>query len=254
VLSDVASLGTWLISSGGFSLASIIARRLDRRFHASMLNRFLILLATVLMISAATVSSRAADAGADEKELAEYKLTMPVLKKTVAALRFAIEEAKKDPKYQPLLKLEKELETIEAQIEQLQSKNEPTEAEQARLEKLNERADQLRTEKEKLEEKLEGENPVGANQSLSDMEQTIRKFAPLARGLEHESLSPREYSKFFLVMAQAGLVHGLSQGKVDYAKLPPGVNPDNVRFFAEHKAEIDAMQQELEALGKGDRK
>jgi len=218
-----------------------------------MLHRLLILLA-VLVVTAATPSRTLGANNADEKELAAYKLTMPALKKATAALRSAIEEAKKDPKYQPLLKLEKELAAVEAQIEQLQSKDELAEAEQARLEKLNEQADKLRTEKEQLEAKLDAEDPVGVNQSLSDMEQTIRKFTPLAQALEREKFSPREYSKFFLAMAQAGIVYGLSQGKVDYAKLPPGVNPDNVRFFVEHKAELDAMQQELEALGKGERK
>ena len=51
-------------------------------------------------------------------------------------------------------------------------------------------------------------------------------------------------------MLQAGMIYGFSQGKVDYAKLPAGVNPDNIKFIAAHKAELDAMQQEFAAMGK----
>ena len=40
---------------------------------------------------------------------------------------------------------------------------------------------------------------------------------------------------------------------MDYTKLPPGVNADNVRFVAEHQAELQAVQKELDAIGKAKR-
>ena len=87
-------------------------------------------------------------------------------------------------------------------------------------------------------------------QSLDDMERGIAAFTPMARALKREGLTPREYAKFMLSMLQAGMIYGFSQGKVDYAKLPAGVNPENVKFIAAHKAELDAMQQEFAAMGK----
>ena len=53
-----------------------------------------------------------------------------------------------------------------------------------------------------------------------------------------------------MAMLQAGMIHGFSQGKVDYAKLPAGVNPENIKFIEAHKAELDAIQKEFAALEK----
>jgi hypothetical protein len=86
--------------------------------------------------------------------------------------------------------------------------------------------------------------------SLDDMERTIAAFPPMARALKREGLAPREFSKFMLAFLQAAMIHGFSQGKVDFAKLPAGVNPENIKFIAAHKAELDAMQQEFAAMGK----
>ena len=73
----------------------------------------------------------------------------------------------------------------------------------------------------------------------------------MTSALEREGLSPREYSKFMLAMMQAGMIVGFSQGSVDYAKLPPGVNPENVKFVEQHKAELEAMQKEFQLEKKG---
>jgi hypothetical protein len=68
----------------------------------------------------------------------------------------------------------------------------------------------------------------------------------MARALEREGLSAREYAKFMLAMMQAGMIVGFSQGTVDYSKLPPGINPENVKFVTAHKADLEAMQKEFE--------
>jgi hypothetical protein len=190
-------------------------------------------------------------ASADEKELAAYTLTMPTLNKAVAVMRSMANEMMQDPKYQQAMKIGKQIEVVEAEVAKLEAKNEMTEAEGKKLEALNEQLEKLQSQKEQIEETIDTGNPMSSNpKSLTEMEQNIRKVPLFSRAMEREGLSPREYSKFMLALLQAGMVHGLSQGKVDYSKLPPGVNADNVKFVDEHKAELEALQKEFEALGK----
>jgi hypothetical protein len=46
-----------------------------------------------------------------------------------------------------------------------------------------------------------------------------------------------------MALLQAAIIEGFSQGKADLTNLPAGVNPDNVRFVRENKAEIEALQK-----------
>ena len=213
-----------------------------RRLFASLL---------IVPFVVATSTPLLAQSKADEKELASYALTLPTLKKVGAAMKAMAEEMMKDPKYQMLMRVDEEVEQLEKQVEVLEEKDELTEAESKKVESLNEQIDKLRQRKEQAEEAMSSNAPNMNNaQTLDDMERSIAAFTPMARALKREGLSPREYSKFMLSMLQAGMIYGLSQGKVDMAKLPPGVNPENVKFIAAHKAELDAMQQEFAAMGK----
>jgi TolA-binding protein len=189
--------------------------------------------------------------GADEKELAAYKLTAPTLNKVAAAMRSMAKEMMQDPKYQQIMKVDAQIADLEGQVSKLEAKNDLTEADQKKLDALNGQLEKLNDQKEKMEQSLDTGNPMADNpKSLSEMEQGIAKVPGLARALEREGLSPREYAKFMLAMLQAGMVQGFSRGKVDYSKLPPGVNADNVKFIEEHKAELEALQAEFESLGK----
>jgi len=192
---------------------------------------------------------------ADEKELAAYKITMPALTKVVAAMRAVSEEAMKDPKYQAVAKVDGQIAGIEAEVEKLEKKDELTKADETRLESLNGQLEKLREEKDRLDAAADAseDKSMSNAKSLSEMEQAINKTPMFARALAGQGLSAREFSKFMLAMLQAGMVYGFSQGKVDYTKLPPGVNADNVRFVAEHQAELQAMQKEFEAMGKAKR-
>jgi phage terminase small subunit len=211
---------------------------------------FVFVIAVISVLVSATPALAQGTASADEKELAAYKLTTPTLNKVVAVMRSMAQEMMKD-KYQQAMKIDKQITDVEAQVEKLEAKTEMTEADGKKVEALNEQLEQLRTQKEQLEETIDSDNPMASNpKTLTEMEENIRKVPVFTRALEREGLSPREYSKFMLAMLQAGIVHGFSQGKVDYSKLPPGVNADNVKFIDEHKAELEAMQKEFAALGK----
>ena len=201
-----------------------------------------------LIVCAAPLTAQGT--ASDEKELAAYKLTVPTLNKVAAAMRSMVKEMGQDPKYQQAMKVDAQIADLEGQISKLEAKNDLTEADQKKLEALNAQVEKLQEQKEKLEESLSSDNPANENpKTLSEMEQGIRKIPALARALEREGLSPRDYSKFMLAMLQAGMVHGLSQGKVDYSKLPPGVSAENVKFIEEHKAELEALQTEFSSLG-----
>ena len=166
-------------------------------------------------------------------------------------MRALSQEMMNDPKYQRLMKFDEQIEALEKQLEPLQAKDEPTKADEAKMESLLEQIEKAREQKEQAEEAMSDDTPnMNDAQTLDDMERSIAQFGPMARALKREGLSPRDYAKFTLAMLQAGMIEGFSQGKVDYAKLPAGVNPENIKFIAAHKAELDAMQQEFEAMGK----
>jgi DNA repair exonuclease SbcCD ATPase subunit len=191
--------------------------------------------------------------GPDEKELAAYRLTVPTMNKVVAAMRTMMKEMATDPAHQRMMKLEDEIESVEAQIEKLNEKDELTKADEARSESLSAQLEKLRMQKEQMEESESGNNAMQGANTLTEMEQGIRKTPVFARALQREGLAPREYAKFIIAMLQAGTIYGMSQGKVDYARLPAGVNPENVKFIGEHQSDLEAMQKEFEAMGKRNR-
>lgn len=191
------------------------------------------LLAAVLTLGFAAVwtNAQAAQTSPDEKAIAAYRLTMPTVKKVMAVTQSFVEEAAKDPKVQELAKLK-------ADIAALEKKEELTEAEQAQLDKLHER----RTALEESESEDEP-SAIANSDTLADMEAKIRKHPAAMRVLAREGLSPREYALCMMTLLQASLIEGFSQGKADINKLPAGVNPENLRFIRENKAELEAMQR-----------
>lgn len=175
---------------------------------------------------------------ADEKELAAYTLTMPTVKKMMAAGVLMAEEEAKDPKVQELNKLK-------AQIEALEAKDELTEAQQAELDKLRERLDALETAAEN-----EPDSPLKNPNTLAEMEAAIKAHPGAMRALAAADISPREFARATMALLQAAMVEGFSQGKADLKTLPAGINPENVKFVREHKAELEAMQKSVAARSK----
>jgi hypothetical protein len=169
---------------------------------------------------------------ADEKELAAYTLTMANVKKVAAALQLMMAEMEKDPKV-------REAKKIDADIKALEKKDELTDAESAQLDKLRERKDAL---EEEVKDSQWGTSGSG-NQSLDDMEASIKRHPAAAGILSSQGLSPREYAKTIMALLQAAMAEGFSQGKLDLAKLPPGINPENIKFVRENKAALDEIQR-----------
>jgi hypothetical protein len=203
------------------------------------LRRFILIALLLVGFTASFASAGLAQMlSADEKALAVYKLTMPNVKKAMAAVQILAEEAAKDPKVQEHQKLKK-------QIESLQAKDELTEAEQAQLDKLQERLEALEREAEGKED----DSLFSNAQTIDSMEAAMKKHPAGAAALAKAGISAREYSMTMMALLQAALIEGMSQGKVDLKNLPPGVNADNILFVREHKAELEAMQKMMEKKG-----
>jgi hypothetical protein len=182
----------------------------------------------------AGVGIAAAQADPDMKEIAAYRLTLDGLKKVINVNRSMVQQMMEDPKVREAMK-------IDAELEALEKKDEPTEAEQKRIEQLQARKEQLEAEED---------NPLGGEaKTLSDMEARIRKYPPMQQALQREGLAPREYAKFWLAFMQASFAYGMQKSGM-LKQLPADVNPENVKFVADHEAEIQAMTKEFEGMRK----
>lgn len=182
-------------------------------------------------------SAAAQTPSADEKALAAYKLTMPNVKKLMAVMQSFADEAARDPKVQEMARLKK-------QIEPLLAKDELTAAEQALQDKLQEGIDALEREADEKDAKDDG-SPANNAKSLAEMEAAVKKHPAAMSALAREGLSPRDYALTTMALLQASMIEGFSQGKVDTKNLPPGVNPENILFVREHKAELESMQKAM---------
>lgn len=166
-------------------------------------------------------------ADADLKELSTYTLTIDTLNKVDRAMRAAMVEMKKDPKFQ-------EVQRLEAELEALKKKDETTEAEDRRMEALAERIEELEAEA----------SPLSLNDAatISEMAANIQKEPRLSGPLQREGLSPREFSKFMLAMMQAGFAAGMQKAGL-LKTTPEGTNPANIKWILEHEADLKKMQQ-----------
>ena len=143
---------------------------------------------------------------------------------------------KTDPHFQTL-------QGVAGEIAALGKKDDLTEADQQRLEKL-------RADKESLENSADNVLNMGNADSLDEMEAQIQKAPLMANALQSAGMPPREYAKFMMAIIQASMVAGFKKAGM-MKELPPGVNPENVKFIEEHEAELKAMQAEFEKLAKG---
>lgn len=190
---------------------------------------FLSAIAAAAFLSIFSAGASAQTMGPDEKELAAYRLTLPTVRKVAAVMKAFADEAEQDPRA-------KEMAKIKAEIEELGKKDELTEAEQAKMDKLHERRQALEEEAANSPDR-DGNNA----KTLDEMEAQVRKHPAALRALASQGLTPREYAKATMALLLASMVEGFSQGKADLAKLPPGVNPENVKFVRENKAELETI-------------
>jgi hypothetical protein len=184
--------------------------------------------AVVIALSlAAPVAQTRGPADADLKELSTYTLTMETLNKVDRAMRTAVAEMRKDPKFQ-------EIERLKGELEALKKKDETTEEEDRRMETLGLRIEELES----------AATPLKMNDAatISEMAANIQKEPRLAGPLQREGLTPREFSKFMLAMIQAGFAAGMQKAGL-LKTTPEGTNPANIKWVLDHEAELQKMQQ-----------
>ena len=189
-------------------------------------------LCAVFILFTSAVFAQSRTLSADEKEIAAYTLTMANVKKVATSLQLLMAEMEKDPKV-------REMRKIEADIKALEKKDELTDAESEQIEKMRERKEALEEEAKDSRWGTDG----SSNQSLDDIEASVKRHPVASRILASQGLSPRDYALTLMALMQAALVEGFSQGKLELDKLPPGVNPANIKFVRENKAALDEIQR-----------
>lgn len=182
----------------------------------------------------------------DEKLLSTYRLTMPTVRKVAAVTsKLAELESSSKPEVTERSKLMARMKVLEDKTDRGE---ELTKAESAEYDKLMEQVVALETAQAAKDEKDSG-GTERSDQSIAGMEASLKKNPAVMRVFAAEGLTPREYALTMMALLQAGMIEGFGQGKADLTKLPPGINPENVRFVRENKAELEAIQKSM-ASGK----
>jgi hypothetical protein len=207
------------------------------------MTRFVTRSVATILLSALSVCPSLAQTqtlSADEKELLAYRLTEATVQKMLNVFRDLAATMPVDP-------LDKELQTIRARMKVLSAKEELTDAESEEMDKLSTREEEIRETQREKEDKDGNDNN---DQTISDMERSVKKHPQMMAALQRQGLGARDYAKFWLAMLQAGLVVAMSGEKVDYAKLPPGINVENVKFVEQHKEMLEQFQKITDKVGK----
>jgi hypothetical protein len=87
---------------------------------------------------------------------------------------------------------------------------------------------------------LAGDAPTAASGLVARLE----NHAELAAALQTAKLTPREYSKFVIVLVAAHLAHGFLKAGV-LQRVPAGAPTNNVEFVQAHEADVTAALAQL---------
>ena len=100
-----------------------------------------------------------------------------------------------------------------------------------------------------------GESASDPNASLDDMARRIDSEPMLRDAIREAGLSSREYVLITMSMMQTGMADGVlkmrPKDNQDSLIREMKANPDNIKFYREHEAEITAKSKAIEAEMKG---
>lgn len=95
------------------------------------------------------------------------------------------------------------------------------------------------------------ENSSNANASLDEMVRNVEKEPIMVDAIKAAGLSPREYMMITMSFMQTGMAAAVAKMRPndnqDSLIRSMQANPDNVKFYNEHEAEITAKTKALEA-------
>jgi hypothetical protein len=173
-------------------------------------------------------------AGADEKEIEAYRLTLPALKKYEAVADHLAAWAKTNPEVQAHIRLQ-------ASIDSLSKKEELTEAEEARLEKLREQLEKIEAsnEPQKMDDDMD----------IADVVAEITKHKPMVDALQKAGISAREYVVFSFALLEAGMYAAMKQqGMIN--DIPKDANAANIRFVEQNGPALQAAGAKMDKVSK----
>lgn len=181
--------------------------------------------------AAAQAAGPAADR--DAKEIQSYRLSMPVVQKMSAIYKTLAAEEAKDPRRQQLAKKKAELEALE-------SKEEPTEAEQERMSVLGDEIQRL--------EEADDANATSTDnpKTLSEMAARIDAVPALAAAVRGAGMTSREFATAQLALMQAGIAHALLKASPAGTPPPAGVLKENLEFLRLHEKELETLFASLD--------
>ena len=159
---------------------------------------------------------------ADDKELLQYRLTPEVLSKVDALAKAYAANLAKDPAVKRRLDARREIAALE-------KKDELTEAEEKRLQQLEVIVGD------------QGMDPGIDGGSLTQIAAQFGKIPAMAAALKSTGVLPRDLAKFTVTATQAALVVGLGA-----KNLPPGLAPENVKFAAANRAELERIMRQFD--------
>ena len=97
----------------------------------------------------------------------------------------------------------------------------------------------------------ESEDEVGESdkESLDEMAARIGRIPEARKAIEAAGLTPRQYAVITMALFQAAFAQYAVEQGADIAKVASDahVNPANIRFVKEHKAELDKLKETPEA-------
>ena len=164
----------------------------------------------------------AAPQSADERELAQYRLTNEILAKVEALAKAFEANVAKDPKMKKRLDAKRELDALDA-------KDNLSPAEQKRAHELSQIVD-------------DGESDLSIEGgSLSEMSAQLMKIPPMAAALKSVGMPARDMAKFIVTAVQAAVADAMG------GAAPPGVSGENVKFVKANQAAIERINKLLGA-------
>lgn len=169
----------------------------------------------LVMIAVAGALAFPVAQSADDREMAQYRLTTEILAKVEAVAKAYEAHLAKDPKSKKRLEAQREL-------AELDKKENLTPAEQKRAHELQTIVDD------------QPEEPGIEGGSLSEMTAQLTKMPGMAAALKSAGMTAREMAKYAVTVLQASIAGAMGQ-------TPSGVAGENVKFVIANQAAIERI-------------
>jgi len=189
----------------------------------------MVIAAAVLAATVGLGAQSSSPARADVNELDQYHLTIETLHKVDLATIAIAKNMETDP-------VVKNWQDAKRETEALQTKDDLTTADERRLEQLQAVIESKPYDRE------------GTPETISEMGIAFAKIPPIVSALQAQGMTPRDFAKFILSMRTSAVAGALQKaGGTTSQPLPAGVNAQNVKFVADHEADVERIGNLLQS-------